>query len=315
MKLQMAPLEGITTYVYRNAHARCFGKMDKYYTPFLSLHKEKEFNHKERQEILPEHNEGLCVIPQVLTNSAEDFLQAAKKLKELGYTEININAGCPSGTVTAKAKGAGMLDDPMRLDRFLAEIFEKSPVEISVKTRLGMENAREWEDLLKIYNKYPLKELIIHARVRADFYQNKPNWEAFAYAMEYSKNPVCYNGDIFSVEIYRKLTECFPTLENVMLGRGLLANPFLPEEIYQNVFCDKETPDERRKLRAFHDELYTEYSSILSGDRNILFKMKELWTYMVHLWPDAEKYQKSIRKAKNCAEYEICVNKMFREEG
>lgn len=314
MKLQMAPLEGITTYIYRNAHARYFGKLDKYYTPFLSLHKEKEFNHKERQEILPEHNEGLHVVPQVLTNSAEDFLRAAEKLKALGYDEVNINAGCPSGTVTTKAKGAGMLDDPMRLDRFLGEIFEKSPVEISVKTRLGMEKAQEWEDLLKIYNKYPLKELIIHARVRADFYQNKPNWEAFAYAMEHSRNPVCYNGDIFTLEDYHKLAEAFPKLESVMLGRGLLANPFLPEAIYKNHGGVEKLEGAKIKLEEFHRELYMEYSKILSGDRNVLFKMKELWTYMVQLWPEAEKHQKAIRKAKNCSEYELCVNRMFREE-
>ncbi len=315
MKLEMAPLEGITTYVYRNAHARYFGKMDKYYTPFLSLHREKEFNHKERQEILPEHNEGLCVVPQVLTNSSEDFLRAAEKLKALGYEEININMGCPSGTVTTKAKGAGMLDDPMRLDKFLSEVFEKTPVEISIKTRLGMEKADEWEDLLKIYNKYPLKELIIHARVRADFYQNTPNWEAFAHAVECSRNPICYNGDIFSLDDYHKLVERFPTLENVMLGRGLLANPFLPGEIYGSDCSMEKTGEARQRLQAFHDELYTEYSQILSGDRNILFKLKELWTYMVYLWQDVEKHQKGIRKVKNCSEYEIYVNKMFRDEG
>lgn len=314
MKLQMAPLEGITTYVYRNAHARYFGKMDKYYTPFLSLHKEKEFNHKERQEILPEHNEGLYVVPQVLTNSAEDFLRAAQKLKTLGYDEINLNAGCPSGTVTTKAKGAGMLEDPMRLDKFLAEVFEKTPLEISVKTRLGMDKADEWEDLLKIYNKYPLKELIIHARVRADFYQNEPNWDAFALAMEYSRNPVCYNGDIFCQRDYHRLRERFPTLESVMLGRGILANPFLPCEIAGNNCGQSSCDKDWKRVKAFHDELYAEYSNILSGDRNILFKMKELWTYMVHLWPDAEKHQKAIRKTKSCSEYEIYIKKMFQQD-
>lgn len=311
MMLQMAPLEGITTYVYRNIHARYFGKLDKYYTPFLSLHKEKEFNHKERQEILPENNEGLNVVPQVLTNSAEDFLRAADRLKALGYEEININMGCPSGTVTTKAKGAGMLEDPMRLDRFLTEVFEKTPVAISVKTRLGMERPEEWEDLLRIYNKYPLKELIIHARVRSDFYSNSPNWEAFAYALECSRNPVCYNGDIFSVEDYQRLTERFPELDRVMLGRGLLGNPFLPERISGEV-CNSGLP-EYQKLQLFHDELYAEYSKLLSGDRNILFKMKELWTYMIGLWVEPEKYQKAIRKAKSCSEYEVIVKKLFRE--
>ena len=317
MKLQMAPMEGITTYIYRNAHARHFGKMDKYYTPFLSLHKEKEFNHKERQEILPEHNEGLCVVPQVLTNSSEDFLCAAKKLKDLGYDEININIGCPSGTVTTKAKGAGMLEDPTRLDRFLAETFEKTPVDISIKTRLGMESAEEWENLLQIYNKYPIKELIIHARVRNDFYKNTPNWAAYAYAVENSTNPICYNGDIFSLEDYCKLKERFPDTENVMMGRGLLANPFLPKEIYDKkddatdytiVGMNKE---QCLQLQAFHDELYDEYKKIMSGDQNVLFKMKEIWTYMIKLWPDAEKQQKAIRKAKKCSEYENTVRELF----
>ena len=317
MKLQMAPMEGITTYIYRNAHARYFGKMDKYYTPFLSLHKEKEFNHKEKQEILPEHNEGLCVVPQVLTNSAEDFLCAAKKLKDLGYNEININMGCPSGTVTTKAKGAGMLADPARLDKFLAEVFEKTPVDISIKTRLGMECAEEWEELLYVYNKYPIKELIIHARVRADFYQNTPNWEAYSYATKNSKNPICYNGDIFSLSDYVKLKENFQSVESVMIGRGLLANPFLAEEIYginYDVVTDKPaamSKEKYSKLQDFHNELYDEYRKILSGDQNVLFKMKELWTYMIKLWPDAQKQQKAIRKSKKCSEYERIVRDLF----
>lgn len=317
MRLEMAPMESLTTYIYRNAHARHFGKMDKYYTPFLSLHKEKEFNHRERQEILPEHNEGLCVVPQVLTNSSEDFLCAAKKLKDLGYDEININMGCPSGTVTTKAKGSGMLQDPARLDRFLAEIFEKTPVDISIKTRLGMEKTDEWETLLQIYNQYPIKELIIHARVRTDFYQNTPNWDAYANAVNNSTNPICYNGDIFSVEDYIKLKKCFPYTKNVMVGRGLLSNPFLAEQIY-SVNGDATTGEKTTiskenylKLQAFHDEVYGEYKRIMSGDRNVLFKMKELWSYMVKLWSDNQKQQKAIRKAKKCSEYESIVKELF----
>lgn len=313
MILEMAPLEGITTYIYRNAHARYFNKMDKYYTPFLSLHREKEFNHKEWQEILPEHNEGLCVVPQVLTNSAEDFLRAAGKLSSLGYEEININMGCPSGTVTTKGKGAGMLEDPMKMERFLEEIFAKTPVAVSVKTRLGMEKPEEWEDLLRIFNKYPLKELIVHARVRQDFYQNKPNWDAFALGMADSVNPMCYNGDIFSVADYKALKERFPELERVMLGRGILQNPFLPGAIAGEDAEQPVTGEDWRRLEGFHEELYRKYSEIMSGDRNVLFKMKELWTYLGKLWPEGEKYQKAIRKAKSCSEYEICVKKMFRE--
>lgn len=307
MKIQMAPMEGITTYIYRNAHAAHFGKMDKYYTPFLSLHKEKEFNHKELQEILPKHNEGLCVIPQVLTNSAEDFLVAAEKLKDLGYDEININLGCPSGTVTAKNKGAGMLQDTEHLDKFLSEVFEKSPVDVSIKTRIGMESADEWESLLEIYNKYPIKELIIHARVREDYYKNTPNLEAYVYAVENSKNPICYNGDIFSVEDYQRLKETLPDGGNIMLGRGLIARPFLTEEIYQGTKQNIQEKETRMKLQAFHDEVYEGYRQVMSGDMNVLFKMKELWAYMIGMWPDAKKEHKLICKTKKCAEYEQIV--------
>lgn len=310
MKLEMAPMEGITTYIYRNAHARCFGKMDKYYTPFLSLHKEKEFSHKENQEILPEHNEGLYVVPQVLTNSSEDFLIAAKKLKDLGYKEININMGCPSGTVTAKGKGAGILKDTMSLDNFLAEVFEKTPVDVSIKTRIGMEKAQEWEHLLEIYNKYPIKELIIHARVREDYYKNTPNLAAYAYAAENSKNPVCYNGDVFSLEDYNRLKKILPDEENLMIGRGLIANPFLAEELYKESSSglDKE---KCLRLEAFHNEIYTEYKNIMSGDQNVLFKMKELWTYMIGMWPDAKKQHKLICKSKKCSEYEAIVRELL----
>lgn len=315
MRFEMAPLEGITTYIYRNAHARHFGKMDKYYTPFLSLHKEKEFSHKELNEILPEHNEGLYVIPQVLTNSAEDFLKAAQKLKEIGYNEVNINIGCPSGTVTAKGKGAGMLENPESLDAFLAEIFERTPISVSVKTRLGMSDAEEWDRLLEIYNRYPLKELIVHARVREDFYKNTPNWEAFGKALSDSRCPVCYNGDIFDRAGYDKLTQTFPALESVMLGRGLITNPALFGELQDRKpdapNNENQNIAEKERLRAFHDELYAGYQVIQSGEKNILFRMKEFWVYMIQSFENAEKYGKKIRKANSCAEYEKIINQLF----
>jgi len=307
MKLEMAPLEGLTTYLFRKAYAKHFGCIDKYYTPFLSLHKEKEFSHKERQEVAPENNEGLWVVPQVLTNSSEDFLKAANMLKEMGYGEVNINLGCPSGTVVPKGKGAGMLAEPKRLEQFLEECFEKTPIKISVKTRLGMEDEEEWEKLLTIYNRFPLEELIIHARVREDYYKKPVRWEAFATALEQSKCPVCYNGDIFTKDDYMCLTERFPKLEAVMLGRGLLRNPGLAQEI-----CERETDGAYyAKLHAFHEELYTGYQQILSGDRNVLFKMKEFWSYLLCSFPDMEKQLKKLHKLKTCAEYESWVRILF----
>lgn len=303
--LEMAPLEGITTYVYRNAYAKHFGDIDKYYTPFLSLHKEKEFNHKEKQEISPENNRGLWVVPQVLTNSAEDFLQAARKLHAMGYQEVNINMGCPSGTVTTKGKGAGMLADKEKLKHFLEEVFGACPMEISLKTRLGMERPEEWEELLDIYNAFPIKELIVHARVREDFYNNTPNLQAFGLAMEKSKNPLSYNGDVFSKEEFTKRKEKFPGLEHVMLGRGLIANPSLATEIKGGNHYNIE------QFRDFHDEVYAGYQAIQFGDRNILFKMKELWFYMLYVFPEGESYRKKMKKVNCCRDYESLVRMMW----
>lgn len=323
MKLEMAPLEGLTTYIFRNTHAKYFGRMDKYYTPFLSLHKEKEFSHKERQEILPENNEGLWVVPQVLTNSAEDFLKAAQKLKELGYEEVNINLGCPSGTVVPKGKGAGMLAEPERLEQFLAEVFEKTPIKISVKTRLGMADVKEWDRLCEIYNQFPLEELIVHARVREDYYKKPIRLEPFAQTLEQSRCPVCYNGDIFTVENYVALRSRFPKLQAVMLGRGVMRNPGLVEEISkysersENVLMGTKHGEALgksgyfAKLYAFHEEIYSEYQKILSGDRNVLFKMKEFWSYLIYSFPNMEKQLKKLHKTKNCAEYESWVRILF----
>ena len=205
-----------------------------------------------------------------------------------------------------------MLEDPVRLDRFLTDIFDKAQVKVSIKTRLGMERDEEWEALLDIYNKYPIEKLIVHARVRADFYQNTPNWDAFAKAVKCSRNPLCYNGDIFTVENYKELRKSFPSLESVMMGRGVIANPYLPGELRMADMEDTSEPKrDMARLQAFHDELYAGYQTILSGDRNLLFKMKELWHYMVHLWPDAEKHAKKLRKMNTCSEYEIYVKKMF----
>ena len=311
MRLEMAPLEGLTTYIFRNAYAKYFGHVDKYYTPFLSLHKEKEFNHKERQEVLPENNKGLHVVPQVLTNSAADFLKAAHTLKELGYTEVNINLGCPSGTVVPKGKGAGLLAEPARLEQFLEGCFEKTPVRISIKTRLGMEEEEEWEKLLAIYNRFPLEELIVHARVREDYYKNPVRLEAFGSALDKSKCPVCYNGDIFTVDDYVQLTAKFPKLEAVMLGRGLLRNPELAAEVVckdkiegNDILLQEEY---KRTLLAFHDELYHSYQQILGGDRNVLFKMKELWSYLIYSFPEKEKQMKKLHKLKTCTDYESWI--------
>lgn len=317
MKFELAPIEGITTFLYRNAVAHYYGGIDKYYTPFLSLHRDKEFNFKELKELLPEHNKGLLVVPQVLTNSAADFKKAARRLAEFGYQEVNLNFGCPSGTVTAKGKGAGMLEDVKRLDAFLAEIFEDAPIAVSIKTRLGMYAADEFAPLLSVYEKYPLKELIVHARVRQDFYEGSPDWESFGGALSQSRFPVCYNGDVFSQKDYDALRRRFPALSGVMLGRGMVMRPWLAAQLSGVDVpalpgIDGEAAAKRR-LRAFHDEIYHGYLEIQYGERNTLFRMKELWTYMIQAFSQADGYAKKLRKAKTCAAYESVISQLFAE--
>ncbi|MGN0165431.1 MAG: tRNA dihydrouridine synthase [Lachnospiraceae bacterium] len=335
MNIQMAPLEGITTYIYRNAYNKYFTPADRYYIPFIGLSGEKKFSYKEKAELAAENNRNMVAIPQVITNSSEDFLNASGKFKDMGYDEININLGCPSGTVVHKGRGSGMLLEPEKLDRFLNNIFEKTTVKVSVKTRIGYENPHEWEKLLEIYNRYPISQLIIHPRVREDFYKNKPHMEAFAYAVGNSKNPLCYNGDIYTLQDYINLKEAFPNLEEVMLGRGLLRDPFLVERIHAWDNYRKENGDSSNseiqdsyipcsdildsyicdvvRLEAFHDEIYSGYKKIMSGDRNLLFKMKELWHYMVHILPDAEIHDKKIKKMNHCNEYLSYVKNLFAE--
>ena len=308
MKLYLAPLEGITGWIFRRALHECFGGFDKYFVPFIRPNQMGHFSAREKKDILPDHNEGMYTVPQILTNRPEDFIRTAAKLKEYGYGEINLNLGCPSKTVVTKGRGAGFLAYPDRLDDFLYEVFEKCDIRISVKTRLGMEEPEEFGPILEIYNKYPLEELIIHPRVQKDFYKNTPNMEAFAEALEKSSNPVCYNGDIFTVEDYRRFTQMQPAVECIMMGRGVLADPALARRIRGGAGADA------AELRRFHDLLYAGYCEEMSGDRTILFKMKELWTYLAPVFSNYKKYAKKIKKAEKCAAYEKIIDELFDKE-
>lgn len=310
MKFYLAPMEGITGYIYRNAHHKYFPGVDKYFTPFITPHTKRCLNVREKNDILPEHNEGMKVVPQILTNNAADFIRIGKILQEYGYDEINLNLGCPSGTVVAKGRGAGFLEYPKELNAFLKEVFEKLDMKISIKTRIGKEEAWEWEDLLSIYNKYPLEELIVHPRVQTDFYKGKPNWYAYEQAEAESKNPLCYNGNIFSLQDYEELLAAFPKTEAVMLGRGVIANPQLV-----SVLQGESAKTDKDKIKAFHDEVCTGYAQSFSGDRNVLFKMKELWFYMGQIFEDSEGYMKKIKKCQSLSQYQLVVDSLFAEKG
>jgi tRNA-dihydrouridine synthase len=307
VQFNFAPMEGITGHLFRQVHHKYFPGIDRYFMPFYSPSQEHSFTRRAFQDILPEHNEGLNAVPQLLTRRAEDFLWAAGRLANLGYREVNLNLGCPSGTVTAKGKGAGFLAFPDELDAFLDEIFSCCPIKISVKTRLGVHDPGEFPALLNIYNKYPMTELIIHPRVRTDFYKGHTRMDHFAVALTASKNPVCYNGDLTTLFSYETFTERFPGMESVMLGRGLVGNPALVRQLRGG------TGPKRDELRAFHDTLYERYADVFGTRRNASLRMKELWFYLIHLFSEADRHAKALRKATDAAAFECAAAAIFQD--
>ena len=308
VKYYMAPLESVTTWIYRQAHAKIYGRLDKYFIPFLEPHEKRDFKTRELQEILPEHNENISAVPQILTNRSEGFIKLAKALKDWGYEEVNLNLGCPSKTVVTKGKGSGFLAKPEELERFLTEIFDalSGEVKISVKTRIGKEDPEEFPALLKLFNKYPMEELIIHPRVQKDGYGNVPRLELYELAEKQSVNPLCYNGDLYTREQIRNFAERFPGTERLMFGRGFLRDPGL---LYNE---GKDSKDIFEKFWAFHDLVYEGYQERNMGDRNVLFKMKELWSYQVYQFSEPERLFKTFKKVQDCNEYEQMIRNLRR---
>ena len=311
MKLYFAPLESITGYTYRNLHYKIFGGVEKYYAPFISPTHNPEMKGKEIRDILPENQaDGMILVPQILSNKYEFFIKGAKQLMDLGYTdEININMGCPSGTVVSKNKGSGFLRDPEGMDEFFYKIFEwndglTNPLKLSVKTRIGVKEPEEFEKILDIYNKYKFSELIIHPRTRTQMYKETPNMDVFDFAYENSANKICYNGDINTVEDFKRIKEKYD-IDSVMIGRGMIANPNLANEINGAPHLTRD------QIKEYHDALFTEFQKIMKSDKHLLNKMKEFWFYMGENFEDSHKAKKIIRKSQNLYKYGLAVNEIL----
>mgnify|MGYP005758888311 CR=1 FL=1 len=319
MNYYFAPMEGITGWVYRQAFHRYFGPADEYFTPFLSPGADRCFTSRELNQVLPENNEGMETVPQLMTRNSEDFIWAARELQKMGYQQVNLNLGCPSGTVTAKGKGSGFLAYPEELDRFLDAVFGSLDMQISIKTRIGKDDPAEFERLLEIFNRYPICRLIIHPRIRQEFYKGTPHMDVFAEAVRESRNPLCYNGDLFTLEDCRQFQKAFPQVDAVMLGRGLLADPFLLSKLPKEKDAEAEEGRNRREaekkeiLAQFLADLCAGYQETMSGERNVLFKLKELWSYLIGLFEDGEKYGKKIRKSQSLQEYSLWTERLLAE--
>ncbi len=301
-------MEGVTGHVYRTAYHAFFHNVDKYFSPFIVANQHNSLKTRELKDIAPENNQGMYLVPQILTNNSEYFINTSKALTTYGYNEVNLNLGCPAGTVVSKGKGSGFLALKEQLNQFLYEIFEAQVTEISIKTRIGKDSPDEFYELLQIYNQYPIKELIIHPRVQKDMYKNQPNLRMFLHAMAESKHKLVYNGDIFTKSDYENTLEQIGDVDTMMLGRGLLANPGLVNLLSKGVELDK------NRLWQFYQKVFEDYKIALKADRDVLFKMKELWFYMINIFSEHEKYAKKIKKADKLSDYCRAVELLFHEQ-
>lgn len=329
MLLYQAPLEGLTTYIYRNALKETFGYVDKYFAPFISPYEKRIVTEKEINQLIPSHNEGINLVPQILTNDVKGFGELTHWLYEnYGYDEFNLNFGCPSGTVVSKGRGSGALKDLDALKDFLDRITENFPYKLSIKTRLGVLDTGEFEEILELYNQYELTELIIHPRVRAEFYNGLPHYDVYKWAVEHSKNPIVYNGNIYKVSDLSKVAyfqagngtdSGAPSYVNqadhkitlaVMLGRPMIANPGLFREIRGGKAASQD------ELLTFLTNIGDNYQKTFGNDTNVLHRLKEIWVYMGPYLLERtgvdEKVLKNLMKSKRLSEYKIYMKEILR---
>lgn len=329
IQLEFAPLEGITTAAFRRAHSTVFPGADRYYTPFLMTGQNFLKSAADRREVDPQLNQDIVLIPQLMSNRSPEFLSAAGQLSKMGYREINLNLGCPSKTVVSKHRGAGFLEKPWELERFFTEVFDGlpaivqqtgSPISVSVKTRIGMLDPEEGLVLIRLFNQFPISELIIHPRVQNEFYTGNVHLDLFREMFRMSRIPICYNGEIRTAESalrIRKLCasieeECAgkdssPLLCGIMIGRGAVRNPALFRMLRGGDAPSKE------EIRRFLSEFLTQTALEIPEENNRLPKLKEVWAHLGLLFEGSEKHLKKIRKAKSLMEYQAAANLLISE--
>ena len=301
MNRYFAPLEGLTDSIYRRLHHRYFPGVDCYFTPFFSPTIHRSLTPREERELPLADSADFNLVPQLLTKNAEDFLWMAGVCRDRGYSQVNLNLGCPSGTVVSKGKGSGMLASPDQLDAFLEAIFSKAPLPISIKTRIGVHSEEEFDGLLEIFNRYPLAELIVHPRLRKDFYEGQLHMDCFRRALEGSRAPVCYNGNLCSKAQIQAFSAEFPEACALMLGRGLIGDPGMLSP----------GGTQARQLEEFYNALLEEYLAVFGGSRNAMFRLKENWRYLLCRFEGSEKLAKRLRKTTDLQEYRCLTAQIF----
>ena len=328
MNYYFAPLHGITDYIYRNIVWKHFPYWDKLYAPFIQPNERPAIVPKEYEDICPENNSEIPTIPQVLTCDADGFIRVGKILEDCGYKEINLNLGCPARVVVSKGKGAGMLRDFEALDRFFDTIFKHDwNSRITVKTRLGFTEDDDFEELLKVYSRYPIAELIVHPRFRSDFYNGMPRLSEFHKVCSIADYPhsdfkrtfeqtlqditdifpfkICYNGDINSKENALTITEKFPFIDSIMSGRGALANPGLARELQGG------EPITLEEFKAFHDDILSAYSTIMAREENVVNKMMQMWRYWGQYFTVDRALFASLIRSASIREYHTALERVY----
>jgi tRNA-dihydrouridine synthase len=310
--LLSSPLQGFTDYRFRNAFNKYFGGIDTFYAPYIRLNGKLDIKPGYQRDLLPKNNTELEVIPQIMTNDADEFLFVSKYVQQLGYNELNWNLGCPYPMVVNRCMGSGLISDPERIERILKKVHAESDIVVSMKMRMGYENSEEILKVFPVLDNYPIKNIAIHARIGKQLYKGGVDLESFQRCVDNTNHKLYYNGDITTVEAYRALTERFPTIDHWMIGRGIIADPFLPQMIKNNTNSYPENKVE--VFSKFHDTLFYEYEQQLSGASHLIMKMYHLWEYFITLFPNAGKGLKKIKKAKSIAAYEDAVSAVFETE-
>jgi tRNA-dihydrouridine synthase B len=308
--LLSSPLQGFTDFRFRNAFHKHFGGIDTFYSPYIKLNGKLVVKGSYERDIIPENNDTLEVIPQIITNDAEEFLFVAKYVQQFGYKELNWNLGCPYPMVAKCGMGSGLISNTSQIEHILKRVHNETDIIVSMKMRMGYENPTEILDVFPILEQYPIKNIAIHARIGKQLYKGGVDLDSFQKCLDTSKQKIYYNGDITSVAKFKELQERFPSIDHWMIGRGLIADPFLPSMIKNNT---TEYPKNRLEIfEAFHDEIYREYDAYLQGPTPIRMKMLGFWEYFSESFSNPQKTFKKIKKAGNSKNYEAAVKEIFK---
>lgn len=307
--LLSSPLQGFTDYRFRNAFNKYFGGIDTYYAPYIRLNGKMVIKPVYERDLQLKNNKSIEVIPQVMTCNADEFLFVIKYIQSLGYTELNWNLGCPYPMVTNRGMGSGLIASPEKIDHILKRAHEATDITISMKMRMGYANPMEILDTFPILEKYPIRNIAIHARIGAQLYEGGVDLDGFQRCIDHSRQKLYYNGDITSVSKFREMADRFPSIDHWLLGRGLIADPFLPQMIKDDT---TEYPEDRWEIFSkFHDTLFSEYEQKLSGAKHVIMKMTSYWEYFAQPLENSKKIVKMVKKTKTIEDYDDAVARIF----